>query len=279
VDATVRLSALNNRSRRISTGRVYGTLYNDLPTRWERNPLFVIDPPRDTTDTTILIAVDGPAGAGKSTVAARLAARLGIPHLDTGAMYRAVALLALRDGLTPPLDEEAARRVRSLVEKHRIDVEADGCGTRILVDGTDVSSELRSPECSLMASAVSAISEVRRELVPLQQRLGLEKGGVMEGRDIGTVVFPDADLKVYLTASAEERARRRHRDLTERDMDVSIDQVREEQQRRDRQDTSRADSPLQVARGSVVVDTTGLTLDEVVDRLVEEVATQLHRHA
>jgi len=237
----------------------------------------VIDPPRDKPETTTLIAIDGPAGAGKSTVAGRLAARLGVPYLDTGAMYRAVALLALRDGLTTPLDEESSRRVPNLMEKHRIDVEADISGTRILVDGDDVSSELRSPECSLMASAVSAISEVRRGLVPLQRRLGLEKGGVMEGRDIGTVVFPDADLKVYLTASAEERALRRHRDLAEREMDVSIDQVREEQHRRDRQDTSRSDSPLQVARGSVVVDTTGLTLDEVVDRLMEEVATQLHQ--
>lgn len=237
----------------------------------------MIDSPRVKPQPTVLIAIDGPAGAGKSTVAGRLAARLGVPYLDTGAMYRAVAFLALREGLTTTLDELAAKRVTHLMEEHPIDVEADIKGTRILIDGEDVSSDIRTPECSLMASAVSAIPEVRRALVPLQRRLGLEKGGVMEGRDIGTVVFPDADLKVYLTANAEERALRRHRDLSERDIEVSIDQVREEQTRRDRQDTSRADSPLQVARGSVVVDTTGLTLDEVVDRLAEEVATQLHR--
>lgn len=237
----------------------------------------MIDSPRVKPQSTVLIAIDGPAGAGKSTVAGRLAARLGVPYLDTGAMYRAVAFLALREGLTTTLDELAAKRVTHLMEEHPIDVEADIKGTRILIDGEDVSSDIRTPECSLMASAVSAIPEVRRALVPLQRRLGLEKGGVMEGRDIGTVVFPDADLKVYLTANAEERALRRHRDLSERDIEVSIDQVREEQTRRDRQDTSRADSPLQVARGSVVVDTTGLTLDEVVDRLAEEVATQLHR--
>lgn len=237
----------------------------------------MIDSPRVKPQSTVLIAIDGPAGAGKSTVAGRLAARLGVPYLDTGAMYRAVAFLALREGLTTTLDELAAKRVTHLMKEHPIDVEADIKGTRILIDGEDVSSDIRTPECSLMASAVSAISEVRRALVPLQRRLGLEKGGVMEGRDIGTVVFPDADLKVYLTANAEERALRRHRDLSERDIEVSIDQVREEQTRRDRQDTSRADSPLQVARGSVVVDTTGLTLDEVVDRLAEEVATQLHR--
>lgn len=237
----------------------------------------MIDSPRVKPQSTVLIAIDGPAGAGKSTVAGRLAARLGVPYLDTGAMYRAVAFLALREGLTTTLDELAAKRVTHLMEEHPIDVEADIKGTRILIDGEDVSSDIRTPECSFMASAVSAIPEVRRALVPLQRRLGLEKGGVMEGRDIGTVVFPDADLKVYLTANAEERALRRHRDLSERDIEVSIDQVREEQTRRDRQDTSRADSPLQVARGSVVVDTTGLTLDEVVDRLAEEVATQLHR--
>ncbi len=237
----------------------------------------MIDSPREENHSTVLIAIDGPAGAGKSTAAVRLAARLGVPYLDTGAMYRAVALLALREGLTPTLDELDKSRVIRLMETHDIDVEADTTGTRILIDGRNVSSEIRTPECSLMASAVSAISEVRRALVPLQRRLGLEKGGVMEGRDIGTVVFPDADLKFFLTASADERALRRHRDLSGKQLEVSIDQVREEQQRRDRQDTSRTDSPLQVARGSVVVDTTGLTLDEVVDRLTEEVATQLHR--
>lgn len=237
----------------------------------------MIDSPPEKPRAAVIIAIDGPAGAGKSTVAGRLAARLGVPYLDTGAMYRAVALLALREGLSTTLDEPAMKRVLRLMEEHSIDVEADITGTRILIDGVDVSSEIRTPECSLMASAVSAIPEVRRALVPLQRRLGLDKGGVMEGRDIGTVVFPDADLKFYLTATAKERALRRHRDLSARDMKVSVDQVLEEQNRRDRQDTSRTESPLQVARGSVVVDTTGLTLDEVVDRLTEEVVTQLHR--
>jgi len=223
-------------------------------------------------DRKILVAIDGPAGAGKSTVAGRLAKRLEVPYLDTGAMYRAVALLALRDGLAAALDETDATRVVKLMEDHHIDVAGDVSGTRIEIDGEDVSAEIRSPECSLMASSVSAISEVRRALVPVQRRLGLENGGVMEGRDIGTVVFPDADLKFFLTADPEERAMRRHRDLADSENAVSLEEVREQQSRRDRQDTSRADSPLQVAQGSVVVDTTGLSLDEVVERLMAEVA-------
>jgi cytidylate kinase len=186
-------------------------------------------------------------------------------------MYRAVGLLALRVGLEPPLDELASNRVVELMDRHRIEVEAVDGRTVILVDGRDVGEEIRSPKCSLMASAVSALAEVREALVPLQRELGLQNGGVMEGRDIGTVVFPDADLKVFLTASVDERARRRHGDLRERDVESSLEEVREQQQQRDLQDTSRAESPLQVARGSVVVDTTGLTLDEVVERLFEEV--------
>jgi len=228
------------------------------------------DPP-NPTPAKLIVAIDGPAGAGKSSVAARLAQRLGIPYLDTGAMYRAVALLAIRDGLTAPLEEAASRRVVELMDRHRIEVEAGVDGTAILIDGHDVGAEIRTPECSLMASAVSALPEVRRALVPLQRELGLQNGGVMEGRDIGTVVFPDAALKVFLTASVDERARRRHGDLRQREVEASLDEVREQQQQRDLQDTSRAESPLQVAHGSVVVDTTELNLDDVVERLSEEV--------
>jgi cytidylate kinase len=252
--------------------RAYGTLYYvDLRKR-RRGIIPVAEPKSDASKKRVIIAIDGPAGAGKSTVAARLADRLGLPYLDTGAMYRAVALIALREGLTPDLDDRAAQRVAEMMAERSIDVSADHGGTKILVDGEDVSGQIRSPECSMMASAVSALAAVRNALVPLQRKLGMEHGGVMEGRDIGTVVFPDADLKIFLTASAEERARRRYQDLLERNSETSLEEVQNDQNRRDRQDTSRAESPLQVARGSVVVDTTGMTLEEVVDRLYEDVA-------
>jgi cytidylate kinase len=241
---------------------------------------------QSVADTTLqklprktLIAIDGPAGAGKSTVAARLADRLGLPYIDTGAMYRAVALLALRDGVTVPFDEAATRRVPELMREHVIDVDVGRDGTSVLIDGLDVSSEIRTAECSLMASAVSAIPDVRRALVPLQRGLAARSGGVMEGRDIGTVVLPEADLKFFLTASADERALRRHRDLSRTDSSTSLDEVFRQQRQRDLQDTSRAESPLQVARGSVVIDTTGLSLEEVVDRLLAEVGELLHRNA
>ena len=220
----------------------------------------------------LLVAIDGPAGSGKSTVAALLADRLGIPYLDTGAMYRAVALLAIRDGLVSPLDEAAIERVGELLESHSIDIMVAAGGTKVFIDEEDVNSLIRTPEISLMASAVSALPSVRRSLVAEQRRLGLARGGVMEGRDIGTVVLPGAQVKIYLTAGTDERARRRHRDLREAaGGETSLQDVRDQQQQRDLQDTSRAESPLQVARGSVVVDTTGMTLEEVVGRLLEEV--------
>lgn len=234
--------------------------------------------PHPEPPAPLVVAIDGPAGAGKSTVARMLAERLGIPYLDTGAMYRAVGLLALRAGVEAPLDEADRREVESLAARHTIDLRSDGDAVRVSIDGEDVSDDIRTPECALMASAVSAVSGVRRSLVPVQRRIGLERGCVMEGRDIGSVVFPDATLKVFLTASPEVRAERRHQDLRERGIDASFEDVRQQQRQRDLQDTSREDSPLHVARGSVVVDTTGMTLDQVVTRLLSELGlTSAHR--
>jgi cytidylate kinase len=235
----------------------------------ERKP-HVTEGKSDASKRRFVIAIDGPAGAGKSTVAAMLARRLGVPYLDTGAMYRTVGLLALRAGLTVPLAEGAADTVRQALADHTIDVEVGERGTTVLLDGDDVGPEIRTPDCSLMASAVSALSEVRRELVEIQRRLGERYGGVMEGRDIGTVVFPDARLKVFLTAVPKERALRRHRDLQQTEPHTGLEEVQRQQRQRDRQDSSREDSPLQVARGSVVVDTTRMAPEEVVERLVRE---------
>ena len=221
-------------------------------------------------DTPAVIAIDGPAGAGKSTIAAMLAERLGVPYLDTGAMYRAVALLALRAGIDLPLDDEKIERVQRLLADHSVDVSVTDGKTAVFVDGENVGDHLRTPECSAMASAVSALPDVRRELVAMQRAIGARNGGVVEGRDIGSVVFPDALLKVFLTASPGERARRRHRDIRRTDPSASLEDVQQQQHQRDLRDSSRADSPLQVAQGAVVVDTGGLTPEEVVARLLEE---------
>lgn len=214
-----------------------------------------------------IIAVDGPAGAGKSSVAIRLAGRLGIPYLDTGAMYRAVGLIAYREGWRPPLDPASDGPKIACLAKDRLRLEPGPDRMRVWIDEVEVTEEIRSPECSSMASAVSTLSEVRRALVPEQRKMGNSRGGVMEGRDIGSVVFPDAILKVFLTASPQTRAQRRYEELVARGAKVSYDGVLSDQAERDLRDASRADSPLQVASGAVVVDTSGLTLDQVVDRL------------
>lgn len=202
-----------------------------------------------------VIAIDGPAGAGKSTVARALAARLGLEYLDTGAMYRAVTLAAMRRGIdTADLD-----RVAKLAEELSLEVGEYG----VLADGHDVTSEIRSHEVTTAVSAVAANSAVRGELVRRQRNWANQRGGgVLEGRDIGSVVFPDAELKLYLTASPRVRAERR---VAEAGGDV--DEIEAAIQRRDGHDISRHDSPLVEADGSIVVDTTGLSIDEVLARI------------
>jgi cytidylate kinase len=216
----------------------------------------------------VLIAIDGPAGAGKSATARELAVRLGLPYLDTGAMYRAVGLLALRAGLGPELDSVGRTAVTELARCLGVSFRGDPRAQRVMLEGEDVTEALRLPGVSRMASVVSAIPEVRREMVRRQRELAAPAGGVVEGRDIGTVVFPDATLKVFLIAEPEVRARRRFEELARRDKAVRWEDVLDEQRERDRRDATRPDSPMRPADGAVIVDTSRLTLQEVVAAVV-----------
>jgi CMP/dCMP kinase len=213
----------------------------------------------------LIVAIDGPAGAGKSTVSKLLARRLGLSFVDTGALYRAVALSARRQGISAT-DDTA---LEALLGRIRISFQAAGEENRVFLDGEDVSAEIRTPAISLLASAVSARPVVREGLLGLQRRLALEApvGAVLEGRDIGTVVFPDADLKFFLEANPDVRARRRYEELFQKGTESTLDAVLSDQTKRDRDDASRAAAPLKPADDAVRVDSSGLPLSEVVQRL------------
>jgi len=217
----------------------------------------------------LIIAIDGPSGAGKGTIARTLASTLNYRHVDTGAMYRAVAWKALHDGL--PLDDEAA--VAELAERSHIIVE----GGTVSIDGHDVTQAIRTPEMDKAASSVARMPRVREVLVTLQRRFGEQGGVVMEGRDIGTVVFPHADLKIYLDASAEERARRRLNDPAHSGGRAGAAAVAASIQARDQSDTTRSASPLTIARDAVVIDTTGVPIPDVVARVMRLVEQKLGR--
>ena len=212
----------------------------------------------------IVVAVDGPAGAGKSTASRALAGRLDYVYVDTGAMYRAVGVIAHRRGVALDDDEALARLVGSLRFEPR-----DGGG--LAVDGTDVSAEIRRAEAGELASRVSTRPVVRERLVALQRALGAEGGVVMEGRDIGTVVFPNAEVKLYLTADPAERARRRAVELRGRGESVDEAALAREIAARDERDSARSHSPLRPAADARRLDTTGLTLEQVVARMEQEV--------
>lgn len=211
---------------------------------------------------TITIAIDGPAGAGKSTLARRLADRLGFLYIDTGAMYRAIALWAQRVGV----GWDDALRLEQLARESHIELAGGG---RVLLNGEDVGEAIRAPEISEGASRVSAIRGVRRALVEKQQQMGREASVVMEGRDIGTVVFPDAEVKIYLDATPEERARRRLKELAARGVQAEFGHVLGEIQRRDQRDCTRADSPLRQAPDAIYVDSTSMTEEEVEEALLK----------
>jgi cytidylate kinase len=208
----------------------------------------------------LIIAIDGPSGAGKGTVARAIAAELGYRHVDSGAMYRAVGWKALQRGV--PLDREP--EIAGIAESSDIDISA----TAVSIDGVDVTRAIRTPEIDTAAASVARLPRVRTILVERQRALGVDGGIVMEGRDIGTVVFPDADVKLYLDASAEERARRRAHDPAHTGVPAAISDVATLLSERDRSDSTRAASPLYAAEDATVIDTTGAPIDEVVAQVM-----------
>lgn len=220
-----------------------------------------------------IVAIDGPAGAGKTTVSKMLAERLGFTRVDTGAIYRTVALAAMRRGIA--LDDDV--QLGALVGEIGVAFEYRNGATRVILtnpDGSkdDVSEEIRTADMSLAASRVSARQPVRAGLLGLQRRLAGNGGAVLDGRDIGTVVFPDAEVKIFLTASLDTRARRRYVELKARDEIVPLDRIRKEIEKRDRDDSSRALAPLKQAADAVVVDTSEMTPSQVVDRMAAVVS-------
>jgi cytidylate kinase len=207
----------------------------------------------------MVVAIDGPAGSGKSTVGRRLAEALGLEYLDTGAMYRSVTFAALARGVDP----DDVGRVAEVAKQVEIDLQPDG---KVSVDGVDATTQIRGPEVSRSVSAVAANQAVRAEMVSRQREWARRRGGgVLEGRDIGTVVFPKAALKIYLTADAETRAARRAKEVT----DLDYNAVAADLARRDQADSNRVHDPLRQADDAIEVDTTGLSIDEVVSRLVD----------
>ena len=210
------------------------------------------------------IAIDGPAGAGKSTISKFVATEMGYLYIDTGAMYRAVGYKALKLGLS--LEDEAA--IDKMTKESAIELKITEHGQALFLDGKDVTDKIRTAEVSMVASRVSAIKGVRETLVELQRKIAGSNNVIMDGRDIGTVVLPDAEIKIFLTASVDDRAMRRYLEMKEKGMEVSFLAVKEDMEKRDYNDSHRASSPLKVADDATVIDTSGQTLGESVHLIV-----------
>lgn len=217
----------------------------------------------------INIAIDGPVASGKSTIAKRIAKQMGYIHIDTGAMYRCVAYTALKRNIA--LDDEI--KLTNLVQSIAIRLTND---ERVLCDGVDITHDIRANEVSTAASQISVFSGVRKELVKQQQAMAVEKGIVMDGRDIGTVVLPDAELKIFQTASVASRATRRYQENKSKGIHTSFEQLEKEINDRDYQDTHREQSPLKKADDAIVIDTSNLCIEEVVLRIQEEIEKVMH---
>ena len=212
----------------------------------------------------LIIAIDGPSGVGKSTLSKMLAKKLDYTNIDTGAMYRAIALAVQRNGIDlhdrPTLD--------ALMQHINIEFRHNASGDRVLLDGADVTNEIRTPEISQLTPAVAAIAKIRQAMVARQREMGAVGGVVLEGRDIGSVVFPQAEVKLFLTASAAERGRRRYDELQQKGLDVDLQQTIREVEERDLADSQRQHSPLVKAADAVEIDTTGLSIEQVLDSML-----------
>ena len=217
------------------------------------------------------MTIDGPAGAGKSTVARQLAARLGYLYLDTGALYRAVAWKVRSAGVSP----EDGKTVATLLPAMQVSMDQRSDGVHVAVDGRDVTDELRTPEISVLASQVSAIPAVREWLLPVQRRVGEAGGVVAEGRDLGTRVFPSAEAKFFLDADVSTRAGRRQRDLTGAGRPAQLERTKQEIETRDERDRSRAIAPLVPAADAEVIDSSSLTVEQVLDRMMGKITAKL----
>ena len=211
------------------------------------------------------IAIDGPAGAGKSTIAKAVAAKMGIIYVDTGAMYRAMALYMLRKGIDP----DDAEKISEQCKEADISIDFRDGQQVVLLFGENVNDMIRTPQVSDMASRTSVNPDVRAKLVQLQQKLGREKDVVMDGRDIGTVVLPDAQAKIFLTASVDVRADRRYKELLEKGQEADYDEIAAQIRERDERDMNREISPLKQAEDAVLVDTSDMTIEEVTQRIME----------
>ena len=214
-------------------------------------------------ENIIRVAIDGPSGAGKSTIAKAVAKKLGIDYIDTGAMYRAVGYKTLVCGVDPQ-DRQA---LKNMLEKTSIDFSKGN----IILDGEIINDQIRTPQIAKKASECSALADVRQKLVQLPRQMGQEKSVIMDGRDIGSNVLTDAEYKFFMTASAEERAKRRYDELTEKGQDITYDQVLEDIQKRDHSDMTRELNPLRKADDALEVDTTGMSIEDVTNYILKEI--------